>query len=335
MKTVHFDEVIELEGGGILNGIDISYHTFGTLNHDKSNVIWVCHALTANSDVEAWWPGMVGSGALFDTDKYFVICANTLGSCYGSTGPASIDPDTGRPFYNDFPMVSVRDMVKAHKVLRRHLGIKRIFMITGGSLGGQQALEWAVTEPELFQHLVPIATNAIASPWGIAFNESQRMALEADASFGKPEEGAGLAGMRAARSIALLSYRTGSAYNRTQKDEDENSLENFRACSYQRYQGDKLVKRFNPYSYFILSKTLDSQNLGRHRGGVEAALALIIAKTLVVGITSDLLFPPAEQKRIADGIPQGQFVEIESFYGHDGFLLEVEKITKAVQSFLK
>lgn len=335
MKTVHFDETIELEGGGILKGIDIAYHTYGTLNNEKSNVIWVCHALTANSDVEAWWPGMVGSGALFDIDKYFVICANTIGSCYGSTGPASINPDKGKPYYGDFPLVSVRDMVQAHQLLRRHLEIKEIYMITGGSLGGQQALEWAVTEPELFRHLVPIATNAIASPWGIAFNESQRMALEADESFGKHEEGAGSAGMRAARSIALLSYRTGSAYNRTQEDEDKNLLENFRACSYQRYQGDKLVKRFKPYSYFLLSKTLDSQNVGRDKGGVEAALALVTAKTLVVGITSDLLFPPSEQKRVADGIPDGQFVEIESFYGHDGFLLEVEKITDAVRSFLK
>lgn len=335
MKTVHFDETILLDCGRSLKGIDISYHTYGTLNQDRTNVIWVCHALTANSDVEAWWPGMLGPGELFDTDRFFVICANTLGSCYGSTGPASIDPDTGKPYYGDFPMVSVRDMVKAHQLLRKYLEINEIYMITGGSLGGQQALEWAVSEPELFRYLVPVATNAIASPWGIAFNESQRMALEADASFGKAEEGAGSAGMRAARSIALLSYRTGHAYNTTQAEEDQNLLENFRACSYQRYQGDKLVKRFNPYSYYILSKTLDSQNLGRSRDGVEVALSKITAKTLVVGISSDILFPTSEQKRIAEGIPGAQFVEVESFYGHDGFLLEVEGITKAVRSFLK
>ena len=257
MKTVHFDETIELEGGGILEGIDISYHSYGTLNKEKTNVIWVCHALTANSDVEAWWPGMVGSGALFDTDKYFVICANTIGSCYGSTGPASINPDSGEPYNHSFPLVSVRDMVKAHQLLKQHLEIKEIYMITGGSLGGQQALEWAVMEPGLFRHLVPIATNAIASPWGIAFNESQRMALEADSSFGKSGDGAGMAGMRAARSIALLSYRNGQTYNLTQEDEDKNLLEGFRACSYQRYQGKKLEKRFNPNSYFSLSKTLD------------------------------------------------------------------------------
>jgi len=335
MNTVHFDESLELEGGGVLKSIDISYHTYGTLNHDKTNVIWICHALTANSDVEAWWPGMVGPGALFDTDRFFVICANTLGSCYGTTGPTSINPDTNEPYYGSFPLVSVRDMVKAHQLLREYLEIKEIYMIAGGSLGGQQALEWAVSEPSLIRHLIPVATNAVSSPWGIAFNESQRMALEADESFGRPEKDAGMAGMRAARSIALLSYRTGYAYNKTQEDEDKNLLEGFRACSYQRYQGDKLVSRFNPYAYFILSKTLDSQNLGRNRGGVEAALCRISARTLAVGIRSDQLFPPNEQERIAEGIPGGEYVEIDSFYGHDGFLLEVEKITEVVRSFLK
>jgi homoserine O-acetyltransferase len=335
MNTVHFENTIELEGGGVLRGIEVAYHSFGRLNRESNNVIWVCHALTANSDVDAWWPGMVGPGRLFDTDKYFIICANILGSCYGSTGPLSVNPDTGKPYYNDFPLVSVRDMVKAHQLLRGHLGIKRIFMITGGSLGGQQALEWAVTEPELFDYLIPIATNAVASPWGIAFNESQRLAIEADCTFGRHEEGAGSAGMKAARSIALLSYRTGNAYNMTQEDEDKDLLNGFRAISYQRYQGDKLVKRFNAYSYFILSKALDSQNLGRKRGGVEKALGSIRAKTLALGINSDHLFPVQEQKRIAGGINNAEYQEIDSFYGHDGFLLEVDKITEAVRAFIK
>ena len=334
MKTVHFDVSLELEGGGKLKELDVAYHSYGTLDKDKTNVIWVCHALTANSDVEAWWPGMVGPGALFDTDRFFVICANILGSCYGTTGPTSIDPDTNEPYYGDFPLISVRDMIKAHQLLRKYLGINEIYMITGGSLGGQQALEWAVIEPELIKHLVPVATNAVASPWGIAFNESQRMALEADESFGRRDRKAGMAGMKAARSIALLSYRTAFAYNKTQEDENNNLLEGFRVCSYQRYQGDKLAARFSPYAYHILSRTLDSHNLGRNRGGVEKALKKIKACTLAVGIRSDQLFPPDEQERIATGVPGGQFVEIDSFYGHDGFLLEVEKITKVVSSFL-
>jgi homoserine O-acetyltransferase len=208
-------------------------------------------------------------------------------------------------------------------------------MITGGSLGGQQALEWCVMEPGLIKYLVPIATNAISSPWGIAFNESQRMALEADSSFGKADDQAGIEGMKVARSIALISYRTSNAYNKTQQDDDEDIIDGYRVCSYQRYQGEKLAKRFSPYSYFILSKTLDSQNLGRGRGGVEKALSKIKAETLVLGISSDLLFPTSDQKRIASGIPGAKYVEIESFYGHDGFLLEVEGITKAVLSFIK
>ena len=334
MITEHFNDTIELEGGGILNGIDIAYHTFGNLNKEKTNVIWVCHALTANSDVEAWWPGMVGPGCLFDTDRYFIICANTIGSCYGSSGPVSEKSD-GNLYYADFPQVTVRDMVKGHCLLREHLGIKEIFMITGGSLGGQQALEWAVSEPELFKFLVPIATNAVATPWGIAFNESQRMAIQADSTFGQSNGKAGIEGMKVARSIALISYRTGDAYNKTQEDEDKDLLDGFRVCSYQKYQGEKLAKRFSPYSYVILSKTLDSQNLGRNRGGVENALAKITANTLVLGIRSDLLFPTSDQKIVANGIPGANYQEIESFYGHDGFLLEVEKITEAVRSFIK
>ena len=334
MKTVHFNQTIELEGGGSLKGVDVAYHSYGTLNDTKDNVIWVCHALTANSDVEAWWPGMVGPGLLFNTERYFVICANILGSCYGSTGPLSINPDTKKPWYNEFPLVSVRDMVKAHQLLREHLGIRKIHMVTGGSLGGQQALEWAVAEPQLFTYLVPVATNAVASPWGIAFNESQRMAIEADPTYGENSDGAGAEGMKAARSIALISYRTSDAYNRTQEDQDKNLLKGFRACSYQRYQGEKLGKRFNAYSYYRLSQTLDSQNLGRNRQGVDQQLAKIEAQTLAIAISSDQLFPPREQKRIADKVPGGQYVEIDSFYGHDGFLIEVEKITKAVKEFI-
>ncbi len=335
MNTEHFNDTIELEGGGVLSGIDIAYHSFGGLNEERTNVIWVCHALTANSDVEAWWPGTVGPGLLFDTDRFFVICANTLGSCYGSSGPVSKKPDSQDFFYADFPQVSVRDMVKAHQLLRKRLGIEEVYMVTGGSLGGQQALEWAVTEPELFRFLIPIATNAVASPWGIAFNESQRMALEADSSFGESNNNAGIAGMKVARSIALISYRTSDAYNKTQEDEDQNLLGGHKVCSYQRYQGEKLARRFSPYSYFILSGTLDSQNLGRGRGGVEKALTMIKAKTLVVGISSDILFPTPDQKRIANGITGAKYVEVASFYGHDGFLLEVEGITNAVRSFIK
>ncbi len=335
VQQVKFKQSFTFEDGSVLPEITIAYHTYGNLNEQGDNVIWVCHALTANSDVAEWWPGMLGKDLLFDPDTHFIICANILGSCYGSTGPASIRPGSDKPYGREFPLVTVRDMIKAHQLLRKHLGIRKILLITGSSLGGQQAIEWAYSEPDLFDCLVPIATNAIASPWGIAFNESQRMALESDPDFLAGRFTEKSAGLRAARSIALLSYRNGHTYNKTQEDSDSEKLENFKVCSYQQYQGLKLEKRFDPFSYYIMTKALDSQNVGRGRGGVEVALAKISTKTHVIGIKSDLLFPLDEQIRIANGIPNAEFTEIDSFYGHDGFLLEFEVITKIVKEFIQ
>lgn len=323
-----------LECGETLPGIQIAYHTYGRLSPETDRVIWICHALTANSDAADWWPGMIGAGLVFDPERCFIVCANILGSCYGSTGAVSIHPESGEPWLKNFPLVTVRDMVRAHQILRRHLGIEKIHLITGGSLGGQQALEWACIEPELFSCLVPIATNAVASPWGVAFNESQRMALEADPDFRMGRLTEQSAGLRAARSIALLSYRNAHTYNQTQEEPDPEKLEHFRVCSYQRYQGEKLEKRFDAFSYYVLTKALDSHNLGRGRGGVEQALAQITAKTRVIGIRTDLLFPVEEQKRIAAGIRDASFAEIDSFYGHDGFLLEHEAISEEINRLI-
>ena len=332
---IQFAGDFPLESGAVLPGIEVAYHSTGQLNETRDNVVWICHALTANSDVEEWWPGMVGAGLLYDPDEYFIICANILGSCYGSTGPASIDPQTGEAYGKDFPIVTVKDMVKAHQLLREHLDISKIFVLSGGSLGGQQALEWAVSEPDLIIHLIPIATNAVASPWGIAFDESQRMALEADVDFQKGIYNGHSAGMRAARSIALLSYRNANTYNKTQEDADKEKIKDFKACSYQQYQGEKLDKRFNPFAYYILTKSLDSQNLASGRQSLEKSLAMISAKTLVIGISSDLLFPVEEQKFIAENVENAVFSEIDSFYGHDGFLIEVEAITNEIKQFIK
>lgn len=335
VQKVKFSKYFPLENGASLPEVTIAYHTYGSLNDNRDNVIWVCHALTANSDVAEWWPGMLGKGLLFDPDTHFIICANILGSCYGSTGPASINPETRERYGKDFPLATVRDIVKGHQLLRNYLGINKIHLITGGSLGGQQALEWAYYEPDLFEYLVPIATNAVASPWGIAYNESQRMALESDPDFIAGRFTETSAGLRAARSIALISYRNAHTYNKTQEDPDSEKLENFKVSSYQQYQGLKLEKRFDPFSYYTMTKALDSQNMGRGRGGVEAALKKISTKTQVIGIQTDLLFPLEEQIRIANGIPGAKFTEIDSFYGHDGFLLEFEAITKVIKDFIK
>jgi homoserine O-acetyltransferase len=204
----------------------------------------------------------------------------------------------------------------------------------GGSMGGQQLLEWAVEEPSLFDHIIPIATNAVHSAWGRAFNASQRMCIENDVTWKNDEPDAGLGGMEIARSIALLSYRHYNTYAVTQQDNNE-AIEQFRAESYQRYQGVKLRNRFNAFSYYALSKGMDSHNLGRGRGSVEQALASITAKTLVIAVDSDLLFPPAEQRFIADHVPDAKLETIHSLYGHDGFLLEFDKISELITSFVK
>ena len=322
-----------LESGETLAGARVAYRTWGQLNEYRNNVVWVCHALTANADVLAWWPGLVGPGCFFDPADWFIVCANVLGSCYGSTGPLSTNPTTGRPQYQHFPRLTIRDMVAAHEALRQELGIEDVHTLIGGSLGGQQALEWAVQRPDLFDHLVVIATNARHSAWGIAFNEAQRLAIAADPTYAAGQPGGGDDGLRAARAVALLSYRSYSAYAATQTDPDDELPHEHRASSYQRYQGEKLVARFDAYSYVALSQAMDSHNLGRWRGGIPAALRRIGARTLVLGITSDVLFPLSEQRELAAHIPGAMYAELHSSLGHDGFLLETEAIAHFLERF--
>jgi homoserine O-acetyltransferase len=323
-----------LESGATLAGAQVAYRTWGQPNAARDNVVWVCHALTANADVLDWWAGLFGPGCFFDPADWYIVCANVLGSCYGSTSPLSPDPATGTPRYEEFPLLTIRDLAAAHEALRQHLGLARIHTVIGGSLGGQQALEWAVAQPQLIQHLVVIATNARHSAWGIAFNEAQRLAIEADHTYHAHAPEGGSAGLRAARAVALLSYRGYEAYQATQTDPaDDPRLRDYRASSYQRYQGDKLVARFNAYSYVTLSRAMDSHHLGRGRGGVGPALARIRARTLVLGITSDVLFPLNEQSELAQGIAGATYGELESGYGHDGFLLEIKQIAQQLEVF--
>jgi homoserine O-acetyltransferase len=329
------DEPFKLEKGGILRSLTITYHTLGTLNAAGDNVVWICHAFTANSDVSDWWDGMVGEGKIFDPTSDFIVCANILGSCYGTTGPLSVNPGTNEPYFHDFPEVTVKDMVKAHELLRQHLGIKKINIVTGGSIGGFQALEWSIMNPELFVNLVLIASSAKASPWAIAFNESQRMAINADPTFKERKETAGIEGMKAARSVALLSYRNYQTYTLTQSEYDNNKTENFKATTYQQYQGEKLARRFNAFSYYQLTKALDTHNVARGRQNEKEALGRIKANTLVLGISTDILFPVEEQKFLAHYIPQAKYFEVDSKYGHDGFLLEISKLTRILRNNLK
>jgi homoserine O-acetyltransferase len=328
-KNLHFfsyNQPFQLESGEALPAFQLGYSTLGTLNEAQDNVVWICHALTANTDVADWWAGVVGKGCLFDTDRYFVVCANMLGSCYGSTNALSINPITEKPYFHTFPTLTNRDMVRAFDLLREHLGIERIAWTCGGSMGGQHIIEWNILRPEVFENIFLIATNAQHSPWGIAFNEAQRMAIQADSSWQTDSPHAGRQGLGAARAMALLSYRNYAVYQRTQAESSAEMLDNFKAISYQRYQAEKLQKRFHAFSYWTLSKAMDSQNVGRGRESIEKALASIQANAHIVGISSDILFPPSEQRLLAQYIPKAAYYEIDSDLGHDGFLVEVGKI---------
>lgn len=338
--TYQHNKSFTLESGLQLPAFHLQYTTYGQLNAAKDNVVWVFHALTASSEAADWWPGLIGDQKIFDPKKHFIICVNMPGSHYGSLNPLDENPLTGEPYYHDFPLFTLRDMTRSYQHLKNHLGIEKIWLGIGGSMGGMQLLEWAIMEPELFENIIPIGTNAKHSPWGIALNTSQRMAIESDTTWKEKQPEAGHAGMKVARSIALLSYRDYNAYNLTQQGFTEDSKDQsidrqvFRAETYQRYQGEKLARRFNAFSYYALSRSMDSHDVGRSRGSLEQALGIIRANALVIGIFTDILFPPDEQIFIASHIKDAEVHIINSLYGHDGFLLEFDTIEKFISNFL-
>lgn len=331
--TFHYQADFALESGSFLPGFQLKYTTLGKLNADRSNVIWICHALTGSSDFTDWWSGLFDEGRFFDPRQYFIVCANVLGGCYGSTGPLSVNPKTGKPFYHTFPKVTNRDVVQAFDLLRQDLRLDSIHTLIGGSLGGQQVLEWAIQHPDIFQHIIPIATNASHSPWGIAFNEAQRMAIEADPSWKDNHPRAGLEGLKAARAMGMISYRYYDTYQQTQAEKNNEIVEDFRAATYQRYQGQKLANRFNAFTYWGLSAMMDSHNVARNRPGIADALGKIKARTLVVGIDNDILFPLHEQRILVDHIPDARLEIMSSLYGHDGFLVEFEQLSSHIKKF--
>lgn len=333
-----YPDSFEFEAGGSITGLKLVYHTSPEpwLPGDRRKVVWICHALTANSDVEDWWSALVGEGKLIDTQKYFVVCVNMLGSAYGSHGPATVNPETGKPLYFDFPPATVRDIVRSNILVRKHLRIPKIDFLLGASIGGFQAVEWAIMEPEIIRKAVFMACSPRVTPWITAWEESQRMALEADASFRACGSlSGGRAGLECARSIGMISYRSYEGYNLTQSEADDDTLFAGRSASYQRYQGKKLADRFDAYSYYYLSLAVDSHNVGRGRGGVAKALSGIKADTTVIGIDSDRILPVNEQHILADNIPGARYFELTSAFGHDGFLLESEQITAIIAPILE
>ena len=334
MQIYRHRDNLKLERGGELKNLEIAFSTYGKLNGRKDNVIWVCHALTASSEVHDWWPGTVHPDGFLNPEEWLVVCANIIGSHYGSTGPLSIDPDSGKPYYDSFPKLTIRDMVNAHILLADHLGVERIHTLIGSSLGGFQAMEWAVMQPERILQLVLIATTPYVSPWAAGLNESQRMAIMADQSYGEKSDTAALQGMAAARSIALLSYRGASGYNASQKNHDDTPLYSHRASSYQRYQGKKLCDRFNAYSYMTILDAFDSHDLARGRGDLRQVMNGIKAKTACIAVTTDILFSPEEVKTMASQIPDSEYHEITSEFGHDGFLVEHSQLNRILKDFI-
>ena len=335
MDYFFYPHQFQLENGAVLPELTIAYSTYGKLDADKSNVVWVCHALTANSDAALWWSGVVGNGHVINPDKHFIVCANIVGSCYGTTGPLSIHPHTKAPYYNNFPAITIRDMVQAHILLRKQLGIQKILLVMGGSMGGYQAMEWCIMEKEVIENLFLLATSATESAWGIATHTAQRLCIEADCTWQQKDNNAGAKGLKAARAIGMLTYRNYSIMVQQQQDSDAEKLDNYKASAYINYQGNKLIQRFNAYSYWLLTKSMDSHHIARSRGGDAAkVLQSIHQKTLLIGISSDILCPLVEQHFLSKHLPNASLVEIDSDYGHDGFMVESEIISGHLEEWL-
>jgi len=362
-KTTRTQEVFSaetplvMECGAELAPVSVAYETYGTLNPAGDNVVLVCHALTGSAHAAGqtgddprtagWWDPMIGPGRPLDTDALFVVCSNFLGGCYGTTGSASPNPATGKPYGLAFPPVTVRDMVRTQASLLKRLGVRSLLTVLGGSLGGMQVLEWPLLYPGFVRSIIPIATAAQHSPWCIGLNDLARQAIMQDPawrdgdyySHGQPERGLSLA-----RQIAMVSYRSDVSFlNRfgrtTTAPPDPGTFRNQLMAMYQverylRYQGEKLVNRFDANTYLYISRAMDTHDVTRDRGTLQEVLGSIPIPALCVGIDSDILYPLHEQRAIAGLLPHGVCREIHSPFGHDAFLIEYEQLGASVRAFL-
>lgn len=361
-KLVCFNEPFDLEAGNTLPSVTVAYETYGSLNNEGTNVILICHALSGDAHAsdynfrkenpdkiistnqKGWWDGIIGEGKAFEPEKYFIICSNILGSCYGTTGPTSVNPATGEKYGLSFPAVTVRDMVKLQHKLLTYLGVKKIKAAIGGSLGGMQVLEWALMYPGFVENIIPIATAVQQSAWCIGLNEIGRKAITDDPNWNngnyteQPKNG-----LSTARMVAMVSYRSFESFSQkfgrettSNKNIDELGRENkFQVESYLRYQGEKFINRFDANTYLYITCALDEHDVTRNRSSLKETMAGIKAKALCVGIDSDILYPPVEQKTIASLIPNANYFEINSIYGHDAFLIEYNQLNMIIQKFLQ
>lgn len=359
--TFSFDQLL-LQRGGQLGPVTLAYETWGELNATGDNAILITHALTGNShayDVEdpenpkaAWWNPLIGPGKYFDTSRYFVICSNVLGGCGGSTGPSSINPATGRPYGIRFPVITIRDMVHAQRKLIEHLGVQHLAMVAGGSIGGQQALEWAVTYPQLVEKTVVVAASAAVSAQAIAFDEVARQSIMADPSWhcGDYLPGHGPStGLSIARMLAMITYQSEESmemrFGRQQMLREPVVAptfspmlgERFDVENYLYHQGNQLAQRFDANSYLYISRAMDLYDVSEDYASLEDALQHIRSRVLFVGIRSDFLFPAAHIRWLAEKVQSvggsAQYIELDSPHGHDAFLKEWSQLTEAFDQF--
>ena len=326
---------LQLESGEHLDDVTVAYRTWGDLSKGKNRAILICHALTGSADVEAWWPGVIGSSGAFDPRQDFVICCNLLGSCYGSTGPVSRHPLTGKRYRADFPRISVRDMVHVQRELLRHLGVTRLALVTGPSLGGMQALEWAATYPEFVETIVPIGVGGKHSAWCIGISEAQRAAIYADENWNGgyySDDAEPTRGLAAARMMAVCSYRSWDSYHQRFGRETCDSGE-FQVQSYLRYQGAKINDRFDANTYVRLTQAMNTHDVARQRGNYLDVLESLQQRALVVSVSSDILYPPHEQELLAKHMPNARYEVLGSDHGHDGFLIQSGELAKLIRNF--
>ncbi len=333
-QFLRLDEPVELENGGVLEDVVVAYQTWGEIENAETRAVLVCHALTGSADVDAWWPGLIGEGCAFDPAEDFIICANILGSCYGTTGPATLKPGSTERYRADFPRISVRDMVEVQRALLDALGVERIDVVTGPSLGGMQALEWATMHPGRVGSVVPIGVGGRHSAWCIGISEAQRAAIAADLNWkdgyysddALPERG-----LSAARMMAVCTYRSWESFDeRFGRDVGERGYE---VQSYLRHQGTKINDRFDANTYVTLTHAMHTHDLARGRGDYPQVLESIAQPTLVVSVSTDTLYPPREQALLAKHLPNAQYVTLESAHGHDGFLIETGLLGSMIREF--
>jgi homoserine O-acetyltransferase len=325
----------KLENGESLPELVIAYQTWGRPENAATNAILICHALTGSADVDAWWPNIIGSGRAFDPQHDYIVCSNILGSCYGTTGPATHKPGGRTRYRADFPRISIRDMVRAQGLLLDELGVQTLELVTGPSLGGMQALEWALCFPHRVRCVVPIGVGGRHSAWCIGVSEAQRAAIAADPNWNDgyyEDDARPNKGLAAARMMAVCNYRSWQSFEQ-RFGRDKNSNGQFEAQSYLQHQGEKINDRFDANAYVSLTHAMHSHDLARDRGEYPEILCQIKQAALVVSVSTDALYPPAEQRILSEHLANASYEILESAHGHDGFLIEADELGKMIANF--